>query len=195
MSTLKRSTLSTAPDAFIFMKIGSHAGETFDQILQRKQREIEQAGRSFWGYGGASCHPLTQVQPFARTLAQQASGIYLLMEYIHSTADPDIVPATQFSSDGVHWEKIPEGINVTGSRYALVLDEILPGELEVPLDHYTVGIGQSRGKIAAEYLSGRVDKACLTRGDDKQQDAPSSSTPRKASYVAKVIEPYGVLLK
>lgn len=195
MNILKRSTLPTAPDAFIFMKIGSHAGETLDQILERKQREIEQAGRSFWGYGGSSCHPLTQVQPFARTFTQQASGIYLLMEYIHSTADPDIIPATQYSTDGVQWEEIPAGINVTGSRYALVLDEILPGELEVPLDNYSVGIGQSRGKSASEYLSGRIDKACLTRDAEQRQGSTSSRAPRKASYIAKLIEPYGVLLK
>lgn len=195
MKTLKRSTLSTAPEAFIFMKIGSHAGETLEQILERKQREIERAGRSFWGYGGASCHPFTQVQPFARTLAQRASGIYLLMEYIHSTADPDIVPATKYSSDGVRWENIPADINVIGSRYALVLDEILPGELDISLENYTVGIGQSRGKIASEYLSGRVDKACLTRSANERQSPAIAGPPRKARYVAKLVEPYGVLLK
>jgi hypothetical protein len=195
MSILKRSTLSTAPDSFIFMKIGSHAGETLEQILERKQREIEHAGRSFWGYGGASCHPLTQVQPFARSVSQQSSQVYLLMEYIHSTADPDIVPATEYSSDGVRWEKIPEGINVTGSRYALVLDEILPGELELPLHNYSVGIGQSRGKSASEYLTGRVDKGCLVRDTSEGVDANISFTPRKAKYVARLVAPYGVLLK
>jgi hypothetical protein len=82
MKILKRSTLSTAPEAFIFMKIGSHAGETLEQILERKQREIERTGRSFWGYGGASCHPLTQLQPFARTLVQRASGD-LFIDGIH----------------------------------------------------------------------------------------------------------------
>ena len=27
-----------APEAFVFMRVGNHAGETFEEILARKQR-------------------------------------------------------------------------------------------------------------------------------------------------------------
>jgi len=136
------------------MKIGSHAGETLEEIIERKQQEIDATGRSFWGYGGTACHPTTQVQPFVRSLAAKVPKVFLLMEYIHSVANPQIVPATRFSKDGVNWEPVPEGINVTGSRYAIVLDEIVPGELEIPIEDFVVGVGPSTGKVAHEYLSG-----------------------------------------
>lgn len=195
MTIVKRSTLKEVPDAFIFMKIGSHAGENLDTILERKQREIDRVGRSFWGYGGATCHPLKQVQPFARSLAQRSARVLLLMEYINSTADPDIVPASLYSVDGVQWNPIPEGINVTGSKWALVLGEIKPGELEVPFEEFAVGIGQSIGTAADTYLKGRVDKACLIRSRSAGAAATAPGKIRKISYVGKLIEPFGVLVK
>ena len=154
---------TTPPDAFIFMKVGDHAGESWEQILERKQREREQAGRIFWGYGGSTCHPLRQVQPFARLHVGQTGRIQLLMEPVHSRAKPEIVPAKEFSKDGVHWERLPDGIEVIGSRYAFVLDEIRPGDLDIPLEDFEVGIGMSRGRAADQYIGNRVDKGCFVR--------------------------------
>ena len=37
------------PTAFIFMKVGNHAGETFESILERKRREFDRAGKIFLG--------------------------------------------------------------------------------------------------------------------------------------------------
>ncbi len=182
--------LDELPDAFIFMKVGNHAGETFDQILQRKMREKEDAGRIFWGYGGPTCHPLTGVQPFAK----KHGNLHVLMEPIDSKADPDILQPTEYSADGVTWKPMPDGISVTGSRYALVLDQIRPGDLEVRTDDFVVDIGPNRGKVATEYLRGRVDKACLTRASVPATRFPELS-PRNIRYVAKLIEPYAVLLR
>jgi hypothetical protein len=194
MKTINRSSVITVPSGFVFMKIGDHAGETFDDILVRKQREIEKAGRSFWGYGGTSCHPLTQVQPFARGIARKRAPVFLLMEYIDSKADPEIVEPTEFSADSVHWEPIPDGISVIGSRYALVLDEIRSGELEVPFQDFVVAVGKSRGKNASDYIAGHVDKGCLIKQPTPiATDAPAKV--RKISYIARLVEPYGVLLR
>ena len=131
------------PDKFIFMKVGDHAAEAWEQILERKRREYDEAGMIFWGYGGNACHPINQVQPFAKLVLKEMDDIVVVMEYIHSNADPDIVAATEYSQDGVLWEQIPSGIKVTGSRYALVLGEIQPGDLEVSLNQYEVAIGPS----------------------------------------------------
>ena len=152
----------SVPDAFIFMKVGNHASEIFDAILERKNREREQAGRIFWGYGGTACHPLMQVQPFAQLYVKEQGCIYLLMEPIDSRADPDIDPAREYSDDGTTWHPLPGGISVIGSRYALVLDKIEHSNIEINLEKYVVGIGHSRGKNASEYLQGRMDKGCLT---------------------------------
>ena len=48
------------------MKVGLHAQESIEDIVKRKQREFEDTGSIFWGYGGSTCHPLTMVQPFAK---------------------------------------------------------------------------------------------------------------------------------
>ena len=180
------------PEHFIFMKVGKHAGEDFEQILKRKRREIETAGVSFWGYGGTTLHPTSQVQPFVRLCLQRQGSVQLIMEPIDSKADPEILPAREYSIDGQIWEPIPDGIQVTGSSYALVLSEIRPGDLIFPVNGYSVGIGASKGKLASEYIRGHVDKGCFTRRIDAQM---SDGPMRQMGYVAEMADPYAVFLK
>jgi len=182
------------PSAFIFMKVGNHAGETFEQILQRKRRELAEAGRMFWGYGGFTCHPIHHVQPFCRMHLHKVDGIYLYMESIDSRAMPEVAQATEFSEDGIEWHPIPRGITVTGSRYALVLDEIREGDLDVQMNEYVVGVGRSRGKLAPDYLRGHVDKGCFEKLPDGQV-AGAGSESKHISYVARLKEPFAVLLR
>jgi len=182
-----------AKDAFIFMKVGKHANETFEAILERKRREYERAGMTFWGYGGTACHPLRQVQPFARMQIKKQGKIYLLMEPINSNANPEVAPAKEYSEDGVNWNPIPDGIVVTGSRYALVLDEIMPADLMIPLNDYAVAIGPSQGKPASDYVNGRVDKGCF----EINSATPKIDEPRlcKIEYSAQLQDPFAVLLR
>ena len=189
---MQEAMISTTPEAFIFMKVGEHAREPFNLILERKNREFREAGRIFWGYGGTACHPLKQVQPFARLQVKKHGAIYLLMEKIESHADPDVLPATEYSEDGIVWTPIPEGIEVTGSRYALVLDEIKPGELNLNLGSYEVGIGPSRGKTASDYIQGRIDKGCFSM----KETAALTGVPEKTlSFQAALQDPYAVMLR
>jgi len=183
------------PKSFIFMKVGSHAGETFEEILERKSREVKVAGCSFWGYGGTTLHPVHHVQPFARLQIKEHGSIYLMMQPMNSHAVPTIVPASEYSVDGIRWEKIPDGIRVTGSRYALVLDEILPDALELSLNAYEVGIGRSSGRIAEEYIRGRVDKGCLVKREESTINQPPAKRTVAIGYTAHLAEPYGVLLR
>jgi len=180
------------PNAMIFMKVGSHAGETFDSIMKRKQQEYKNAGCIFWGYGGTACHPLSQVRPFVKSVLQKEGSIYLFMEPINSRANPALLPATEYSEDGKLWRPIPKGITVTGSRYALILDEISPGELEIPLDDYEVGIGPSAGKPALNYISQHIDKACLVR---RQYPSFTEKGIRKTALSARILDPYAVLVR
>lgn len=184
---------SKIPEAFIFMKVGNHAGENFEQILERKNNEFKKTGRIFWGYGGRSCHPLTQVQPFARIQVKKYGNIYLMMEMIDSHADPEIVPAKEYSDDGITWKEIPDGIKVIGSRYALILNEIKPGDLDIAIYNYEVGIGPSRGKLASEYIQGHIDKACLSLKGGKKDIKEGAK--RHFSYSSKLIDPYAVMLR
>lgn len=183
------------PDAFIFMRVGNHAGETFDSILERKRREFEETGKIFWGYGGTTLHPIKHVQPFAKLWVAQEGSIRIVMEPIDSKADPDVLPANEFSADGVNWEPIPTGIEVTGSKYAIVLDEITPGQLDLNLSDFEVGIGPSCGKSAAQYVKGRVDKGCFVSRQLTDSDTKAQSRLVSIGFQARLLDPYAVMLR
>ena len=182
-----------AGEPFIFMKVGVHAQEDLASIIKRKREEIEKAGVSFWGYGGNTCHPLTAVQPFMEAATKSTATVRLLMQEINSHHYADPVRAESYSSDGITWKEIPKAIHVLGSRYALVLSTLEEIDLDVSLDDTRVAIGRLVGKVGAEYIRGRVDKACLTfqpagTGGDKGDQV-------HLALAAKLAAPYAVLLK
>ena len=93
------------PDAFIFVKAGPFASESLESILERKQREIAQAGKTFWGYGGTLLHPINQVQPFAKAQVQRKGELRVFMAITASVTDTQIRPATEFSVDRRTWNR------------------------------------------------------------------------------------------
>ena len=183
------------PEAFIFMKVGNHAGETFESIVERKQRELTEAGRTFWGYGGTTLHPIRHVQPFARLWVENRGSVQMVMEPIESKADPDVLPATEYSPDGIEWVPLPSGIVVTGSRYAIILDEITPGQLDLNLRQFEVGIGPSRGRNAADYVKGRVDKGCFVSTPTPSIETGIEQKPVSIGFQGRLVEPYAVMLR
>ncbi len=183
------------PQAFIFMRVGRHAGENFEDILERKQRELSEAGMIFWGYGGTTLHPIRHVQPFAKLWVQKTGSIQILMEPIDSRADPDVLPANEFSVDGIEWEPLPPGIVVTGSRYAIVLDEIKPGHLDLDLGRFEVGIGPSRGRNAVGYVRGRIDKGCFVSTQLADAERDVQQPPVSIGFQARLLDPYAVMLR
>jgi hypothetical protein len=177
----------------LFMKVGLHAGESLEEILKRKRREYEAAGMVFWGYGGGTCHPTRCVQPFAKIKIGEGGNVYIAMERIDSHHLPTNVIATEFSEDGLIWKPIPKGIEVRASRYAVVLDEIQVGDLNIDLSAYKVAVGPSRGKVASEYIAGRVDKACITPNLESQ--TKSEPKIKKIEFIAKIKPPFAVFLR
>jgi len=175
----------------LFMKVGVHANESLEDIIERKNREYESTGNIFWGYGGGTCHPLTQVQPFAKEKAKAGQVVRICMNPIDSH-HVNTVLATEYSEDGIIWKLIPEGINVIGSRFAIVIGELQPGDLDLDLSATSVAVGASRGKSGHDYISGRVDKACL-----EVTRQPLSDTPdiKRISVTADILSPFAVLLK
>ncbi len=179
----------------LFMKVGVHDGEPFEEILERKRNEISNAGVSFWGYGGSTCHPLQQVQPFAKLKIEERENIYLVMEQIHSNHPPTNHIASLYSSNGRDWTPIPDGIEVRGSRYAVVINEILDGDLDIDLSHYKVAYGPSSGKNASDYIQGRVDKGCIDKIKVPQIGFTIPSTIKKISHYGRIVDPFAVFVK
>jgi hypothetical protein len=180
-------------DGIVFMKVGTHANEPLSEIIQRKQREIDDAGFALWGYGGNTCHPLTSVQPFAHDYTQRQEPIYLVMQPMESKHFAVQDRAKDYSVDGIHWEEIPPEINVLGSRFALAIDSLDEKEFELSLAHTQVAVGNHRGRRGDTYIRGHVDKACLavTAGAGDLDEVP----PVRIGLVAHMVEPYAVLLR
>lgn len=175
----------------LYMKVGTHAQEDLAEIIERKKREIDNAGFAMWGYGGNTCHPTAMVQPFAKSFSTVGRPIILCMEPMvsHHLAEP--VRAEEFSVDGIHWERVPTGIDVLGSRYALCIRDLEEVRESLDLSATRVALGNSRGKVGSKYIKGRVDKACL----ELAEPAPDEQKKVDIGLVATVIDPYAVFLR
>lgn len=179
----------------IFMKVGVHAREPLEKIIERKLQEIEDEGMALWGYGGNTCHPLSMVQPFAAEQTRLGLPIYLCMEKMVSNHFAEPKRADEFSIDGNTWRPVPDGIHVLGSRYALAIKSLREESFELPVSQSHVAVGPSQGRRGSEYISGRVDKACLAL--EVGADVPPAPQDRviQIGLVAELCDPYAVFLR
>jgi hypothetical protein len=177
-------------DALLFMKIGQHANEDLEKIIERKKLEIERAGFAMWGYGGNTCHPRTMVQPFAESVVATGRVIRLCMQKMDSHHLADQIRASLSSVDDENWNEIPEAINVMGSRYALCIKDLREASAYLPLEGTRVAIGNSKGRQGSAYLKGHVDKACL-----ELVDTTETESPIEIHLMAELVAPYAVYLK
>lgn len=189
------SKILTPGAGLLYMKVGMHAQESLDDIVERKLKEIERTGRATWGYGGSSCHPRTRVQPFAKQFADQGRPIHLVMEPMVSKHDHAPERATHWSVDNKQWEEVPEGLDALGSKFALIIGNLHTEEFDLSLDQTRVAVGGNEGKQGSLYIKGQCDKACL-RFDP---DVPAANADRRQiksiGLVAELVAPYAVFLK
>jgi len=174
------------------MKVGVHASETLEDIINRKRAEIEEAGVAFWGYGGNTCHPVNAVQPFVKEQSDKGLTVRLLMQEInsHHYAQGE---AKEYSVDGKNYEPIPKGVKVLGSKYALVLRTLEPLTLAISLAQTRVGVGNCKGRSGADYIRGHLDKACLVY--DPTQGPSAGASPVNLGLAAQLADPYAVFLR
>lgn len=176
----------------LYMKVGTHAREDLKAIIARKRREIDEAGFAMWGYGGNTCHPRSMVQPFAKDLAAQGHPIHLVMHEMNSRHYAEAVRAERYSVDGTTWEKIPQAINVLGSRFALMIKDLREHRDELDLASTRVGVGRNQGRLGSRYVQGQADKACLLVTEPEQIN--EERKPVQIDLVAELIDPYAVFL-
>lgn len=177
----------------LYMKVGTHAKEGLAEIIERKRREIDEAGFAMWGYGGSTCYPTSMVQPFARAFAEKGQPIHLVMQKMNSRHYAEQVRATKFSVDGTKWETIPEAINVLGSRYALMIKNLREHEDELDLGSTRVAVGRNEGRVGSRYVQGQADKACLLITEPERVNEAEHKKV-KIDLVAELIDPYAVFL-
>ncbi|OWU85853.1 hypothetical protein ATO6_02860 [Oceanicola sp. 22II-s10i] len=180
----------------IFMKVGTHANEDLEDIIQRKQKEIDDEGFAMWGYGGNTCHPVTMVQPFAEEHAEAGSPIILCMEPMDSKHFAEPIRADEFSVDGLTWKPVPAGINAVGSRFALCIQKLQLADFDLPLAATEVAVGRSAGRLGSQYVRGRVDKACLNvREAEALVNNPAEEKRLKIGLTAELCDPWAVFLR
>ena len=195
------------PRAFVFMKAGSHAGESIEGILERKRRALTEQGRICWAYA-VTPHPIKRVQPFVAEWGEREKGIEVLMPLTRdalrrpratsATSAADSRPAKEYSVDGITWKELPPGDKVTASRkaldrgiaFALVLGEIKQEQqLTLNLGGFKVW-GDPRGRNGAQYLRGQSTKACLVETSDRRVGEQV-----RIYYRARLLKPHAVMLR
>jgi hypothetical protein len=119
------------------------------------------------------------VQPFAQEVTRSGHDVFLIMHKMDSTHFAEPKAATQYSDDGMNWKDIPAGVQVLGSRYALLLSDLTKVSEELNVADVEVAVGPSRGKLGSDYIKGRVDKACLrSTGESKSSGRTRDKTHR-----------------
>lgn len=181
-------------DGFVFMKVGTHAQEPLEAIIERKRKEIEDVGYALWGYGGNTCHPLHRVQPFAEDYVRRNGKIYLVMQPMVSKHFALPERAKRYTADGTTWQDIPAAIKVLGSRFALKIGSLDQREFELPLERTRVVAGAQEGRRGDLYVSGRVDKACLELTKE-EIGGQAARAPIEIGLVAEIVDPYAVIVQ
>jgi hypothetical protein len=184
-----------APRFAVVMKVGYHAAEDFSDIIDRKLQELRVNGRLFWGYGGSCCHPLRQVQPLAELASRDDEEVACIFTRTFSRPSVSAVSASRFSADGERWRPLPPGVDVRGSKFALVLTELVETQTGFDLSDYEVAVGPSAGRPAVAYMRGRIDKACLRRLPARaSQTRGSPDDGRATTLVGRLAAPYAVVV-
>jgi len=182
-------------DYVVFMKYGTHAGEGADRIIKRKNEEYSETNRIYWGYNGTLCHPTTQVQPFAQEATRSGKSVYLALSPTSSAPRITSEEATHYSSDKENWNSLPPGAKVTGSKYALVCGKLQKRSEKIDLSEYSVGVGNSKGTPAPNYIKGQVDKGCLIRKKDGSSSEIPFSQSIQIDWISRLVQPYSIFLK
>lgn len=182
-------------DGILFMKVGTHAQESLEDIIERKKKEIKEAGFGMWGYGGNTCHPTSMVQPFAEKYSSGGQTIRLCMQRMNSRHFSAPSSASQFSPDGQDWQDIPESISVRGSRWALLIDSLELQNFNLSLNQTRVPVGPSQGKLGSRYLHGQADKACLELLEEAERTNEEDDREVGIDLVANLRAPYAVFLR
>ena len=175
-----------------------HGEECLEGIIERKNREWEEEGKIFWGYGKrGSLHPTKQVQPFIEHRTKKPDDIEVLMSFTKHNPENIGYLGTekckeQFSKDEEEWKDVPPGI-CTELERALVLKKIRRCHFHLDLRKFEVGIGDSCGKkSAAEHLKGPSSRGCFVKAESRYPGRPVEAC---ITYRAYLKSPHAVFLR
>ena len=177
--------------AVVFMKAGSHSGDTLREIIDFKIDEQRKTGRFYWGYSGSLCHP-KRVRDFIEESKRRNLEVSLVLSSTTSEYSPPYFRRVrEISVDSKTWNPIPKHVNLWNCKYALVAKGLRRIDAKIRLGDYIVATGRSRGRPLDGFIRGRVSKACAFLNSTHRHHKISSSAP-SVQYQAAIVPPYSV---
>lgn len=182
----------------IISVIGPHAGESEKEIFVRKIKEIENTGKSFWLHKSYNAKPDT-VQNFCKVALRKKNTPLCIFIQASSKGGAQETKndnsANEFSIDKIHWEKIPQGILVTGSvknAFAMVFDKLEVIEKnQIDLRDYS--LYGFPGK-AVKIVQGSSTICCIKESSKNAPDRLISNI-RKIAAIGRLVYPFEVWLR
>jgi hypothetical protein len=167
--------------------IGWHAGESVEDIVERKRDDIKKAGRTIWLYQSWKA-TIPMVQQFGRDFPKLAVVFLKGSAFPTSTASP----AREMSEDRDRWGPLPQGIGkVTGKLPGggLVIGELTPTATKIDLWDYL-----EHPELGPFRLQRGASTACAVPSKDGPVEG-MKSRHRDVVAIGRLVPPYGIFLR
>lgn len=175
--------------------IGEHAGESIEDIFSRKQKDVDEIGKTYWLIQSHKAKTET-VQELSRKAEKEDISAYCL--FIEPSqkggAKPTLHddPVTHVSSDNQNWNKLPNEIKITGkisrNSTALVFSEltIINNPTTIDLWEYS----EFKTDNPVKMMLGASTICC-----EKRPSSGMKNRYRNVVGIGRLTMPYGVWLK
>lgn len=179
--------------------MGPHAGESENEIFNRKIRDTRNYGLTFWLMKSYQAKPV-MVQNICYKAIEEKTACYTM--FIEASLKGGATPtktasiASQYSNDNLNWNPIPNGISpVTGKidnhTFALVFDELQVVGDVIDLWGYANFFNQDS---PIRIMQG-ASTICAVKKDMRNHVEKIKSRYRNIIAVGKMHEPFCVYLK
>ena len=191
---------STSHDEYVIISVmGSHAGESENEIFSRKIQDTRKVGKTFWLTRSRQTKPL-MVQSICKEADRKGSKVSTI--FIEASSIGGALPTssahatTHYSADRKKWENLPiELTPVTGKidsgAYALIFDKLELSQGTINLWKYADFFDQN----SPIKISQGASTLCAVKKDMSSKSDKIKSRYRRIVAIGTLCPPYGVWLK
>lgn len=179
--------------------MGPHAGESEEEIFERKRREIEDTGKSFWLHKSYNAKP-DVVQDISKEALKKSNTPLCI--FIQASSKKGAQPTKQadrmreFSVDKKNWKKIPSGILVTGSSknsFIMVFNKLDLIERKEFLNLWNYSLFGTPGKAVKMALG--ASTVCSLKESSEDDQNKMKSNLRKVVAVGELTHPFAAWVR
>ena len=182
----------------IFSVIGTHAGESEEEIFRRKTEDINRVGFTLWLYKSSQVKPNT-IQDFCKKAKKGGKSVFIF--FIKPSSSGSARPtkielsAKSYSVDNKKWKILPKKLTpVTGEiskgAYALILYSLKEVSSKVNLWDYADFLTEKAIKIRLGNST-----LCAFKKDTSREISRMKSSNRKIIAIGELRKPWCVWLK